>query len=258
MRSSSLLIFSIIVIASLNAHTANAQQDSAKNLPHALSTSIVPVPHKQSAKNFPHAVLVELRAERNRINALEKDHRLRDAQEVQKDALGERSAMIKDFEINFNYCPVYYFIDTNVQQILDQNFEGVLLNADGSNATNIIVKKGSKDYVIASYGYISTRYQKRMNKEDSLAQTLDAEVPFGRGLIISNYKHQEVNYFYKEGYENIFFSHSLKKKQKGLGIAYESKRFDIEYFPFVKLFNKELVDPVKGFEFGKNYSLYNK
>jgi hypothetical protein len=96
---------------------------------------------------FPDAVLVQLRTEHNRSEALKKANRYHDLKELEKDALGERSKMILDFEKNFHYCPVYYFMDTNLDLVKKEIFDSILLNADGTLAKNA----ATGNYVITGF-----------------------------------------------------------------------------------------------------------
>jgi hypothetical protein len=66
----------------------------------------------------------------------------------------------------------------------------------------------------------------------------DQEAPMGRGLVITDKKYNVLTYFYKEGFDDFFFT-SRKNRKK---FIYVSKRFDIEYFPFAGLFNLKLTD----------------
>ena len=202
-------------------------------------------------KKMPSVVLVQLPSERNRIEALKKQHEERLLAEVRMDAVCERTAMIRDFQANFTYCPVYYFMDTNATLIKKRVFTGVLMNADGTPATNIPLSPGSTGYVIAYYGYLAPVYQ-HQSMEDSMRDRLNVEPPFGRGLVILNDKFQELTFFYKLGYDDVLFG--LKKKHPEL--RYSSKHFDIEYYPFVKLFELKLTDKQGRPEFWDNYSLY--
>ncbi len=74
-------------------------------------------------KKYPSVVLVQLRAEKNRINALTKARKFKDLEIFKQDVTGVMIATIKDFKEHFNYCPVYYFIDTNTDAILEQKVE---------------------------------------------------------------------------------------------------------------------------------------
>ena len=202
-------------------------------------------------KKMPSVVLVQLPSEHNRIEAIRKTNNQRLLAEIKEDALGEQAAMIRDFEGNFNYCPVYYFMDTNATLIKKRVFTGVLMNADGTPATNIPLTPGSTGYVIAYYGYLAPVYR-HQSMEDSMRDRLNVEPPFGRGLVILNDKFQELTFFYKLGYDDVLFG--LKKKHPEL--RYNSKHFDIEYYPFVKLFELKLTDKQGRPEFWDNYSLY--
>ena len=220
----------------------------------ALAAAFNSVQAQDTAGNFPKAVLVQLRAEHNRVAALKKDRRYKQLAEVEKDALNIRNATIKDFERNFKYCHVYYFIDTNNQRVIDKQFDRVLLNADGSPAKKLVFDRNGDDYVIAYYGYLSSTFKIGRTVEDSLRQIADAEIPFGRGLIVTNDKFQVLTYFYKFAYEDFVFKFLIKSHD----LIYKSRHFDMEYYPFVKLFNLRLTDRQQFTDFRENYIMYRQ
>jgi len=220
----------LIVAGCIFSYSVSAQDTTNSKAANAALTV-----DTSAANKFPKQVLVQLRTEQNRIKALTKAGNTKALEEVQKDAEGERQAMINDFEKNYHYCPVYYFIDTNFEKIKKQDFDGILLNADGTKA-NVKIPKGNNDYVIAYYGYLSERYYHKISSEDSMRNEYDAEVPEGRGLLLANKNYQVITYFYKLDYQNALYRF-FHKRDKTL---YQSKHFDIEYFPFADVFNKKI------------------
>src|SRR5580698_8005575 len=66
---------------------------------------------------YPIALLVQLKSEKSRIDAATRNKDYKALEEMKKDAKGARKAMIKDFKDHIDYCPVYYYMDTNLNQV---------------------------------------------------------------------------------------------------------------------------------------------
>ena len=190
---------------------------------------------------FPRVILLQINTEQNRIRALEKNKRDKEVEIVKKDAAIISSKMKADFKENFNYCPVYFFMDTNQAMIRSRNFDGFLMNVDGSIAKNILTDS-SKDFLIVYYGYPT--YQSNRTKVVKKSYEMDTSrlfIPYGKGLIINNYRMEQVSYLYKFGFDNFFYR--LKKSNRKY--IYESKKYDIEYLPFARNFNERLIEDNK-------------
>lgn len=182
---------------------------------------------------YPRAVLVQLRAERNRINAMTTRKMYKQADEVKEEATIIMKLMIADFTKNFRYCPVYYYMDTNLQKVLDRNFQGVLLNADLSAAPNVILNANDTDYMIVFYGKpVAQGARQKIVTQKERYEASGVE-PSGTGLIINNYKMQQLHYFYKLGYQDMWMNKKKMQKKN----FYESDKYDMEYFPFAASFN---------------------
>jgi len=185
----------------------------------------------------PRAILVQLRSEHNRIEALARDRRHKELEEVKNDAVAVRQKMILDFSDNFTKCPVYYYMDTDINLIKNKQFDGALLNADGSPAHSIPLNNGSRDYLVVFYGQPVSQPKNTAVVTDTTKYSYESDVPFGKGLVILNVEFKQVNYLYMFGYNQRALKRSIKTKK----YCYSSKHFDIEYFPFAKLFNNKLT-----------------
>jgi len=188
--------------------------------------------------HHPSAVLVQLRSEQNRIKAMEKAHDYKRLAQVEKDALGVRAAMVNDFKNHFDYCPVYYYMDSNLALIKKREFKGALMDTDGTQAKNIALNDTSTDYLVVYYGYPTAQARYKKVVTDPKKYEYNSGEPSGKGLIINNYKFQQVSFYYLFGYDHLFF----KKGSKRFNNAYESKHYDIEYFPCAEKLNKELYE----------------
>ena len=185
---------------------------------------------------YPVAVLVELKTQQSMLGALVKDKKYKELEEVKKDIIGEMTATISDFKDNFDYCPVYFFMDTNVDFILKKQFDGILLGSNLNPAKNIDINSSNKNYVIVYYGYPTAQPNREKVVSDSSKYINNSGEPMGRGLIITNDRMQQINYLYKLDYNGIFIG---KKNRK---YTYSSKHFNIEYFPTAADFDSKLKD----------------
>lgn len=173
------------------------------------------------------AVLVQLKSERNRIKAMTEGHWTKKLEEVRIDSAGERKAIIADFTENFNYCPVYYFMDTDTKKIIDKQFDGILMNADGSPAQNIVIATTDTNYLIVFFGYPVNQSNKTRVVTDSSKYITNPDPPYGIGLVINNHNLQQLAYRYYLKFDE----HLIKKfRQDLLKYCYFSKYFDISYF----------------------------
>ena len=206
----------------------------------ALSIAICGFALAQEAQKSKHivAVLVQLRAEQNRINGLKTNHQYGLLDEVIKDREQVNKAEVNDFKDHFTYCPVYYFSDSNYDKVKDKQFDGVLFNADGTPVTTVPEGLKNGHFLVASYG--QPIYQSRFDAEagHSTDDAPSSDLPYDNALIISNEKMVQQGYFYRMGYG------SRRLKDKNI-YKYKSKHFNLEYYPAATLFNKSLEkDPV--------------
>ena len=132
---------------------------------------------------FPRAILVQLSSEQNRINALTKARRIKELLTIKADAANIITKTIADFDAHLNFCPVYYYIDTNIDLIKNRQFSGVLFTVDGKPATNTGLSDTSRDYLIAYYGY--PNYQSRLDDTETNPQkySYSSNEPHGREMI---------------------------------------------------------------------------
>jgi len=174
----------------------------------------IPVIYAQDAhsKGYPSAIFVQLSAEQNRMQAAERAKRYKDLEELNRDAAAVITATKSDFKDHFNYRPVYYFIDTNIDLIKKRSFSGVLMNADGSIAAHA----PTSDYLIVYYGFPITQ-----RNEGSLQ----------RGIVIADENEKQLHYS-RAGLKNV------KKNRKKY--TYSSKHFDIDYKPIAGYLNDYL------------------
>lgn len=193
-----------------------------------------------AARKYPKVVLVQLRSERNRVQALTRSRSFKELREVESDARNITDSTIKDFHEHFSYCPVFYYMDTNADLVRERKFEGILLREDLSAAKDIPFNKDSNDYVVVYFGYPIGTSKLSDDAEDSSSYAAEHNTQLGRGLVILNSKFQQINYVYKFNYGELFASN---KKNKPL--HYKSRHFDMEYIPLAEAFNDKLTNRSK-------------
>lgn len=205
---------------------------------YVFSTFIVQKVSAQNTKSidFPTAVLVQLSSEQNRINALLKAKRYNDLERFKKEAEHVRTATVADFNDNFKFCPVYFYIDTNIQKVKDGQFEGVLLNSDLSVATNITLTPTSQSHALVYYGF--PQWQTKKGKWDTTKSNFgEGGKPYGRALVINDYQLRQIYYLYWLDGDFFNLKFLVRKKNK---YKYHSKKFDLEYNPFAAEFDRKL------------------
>lgn len=99
----------------------------------------------------PELILVNLSTEQNRRTALMRAKDEKGLEKLNRDVPAIYLAIRNDFNDHFTFCPVYYFLDTNIAKVKAQKHDSVLLGADG-NYVPASVTEG-KYYQIVSYGY---------------------------------------------------------------------------------------------------------
>lgn len=175
----------------------------------------------------PTVILVQLPTEQNRIDAMARSQKPASLEEVKRDAEAVRNSMMRDFTDNFSFCPVFYFMDKDLDKVKNQNFAGILFDKDMRPISEPGIGPGSKDYVVVRYGKPDVQPHRTKVVTDST--DLNDGIPMGRGLVVSNYKLQQVKYVTTYDYKR-----KLLGAQKRKEYYYSSKHFQIAYFPLAK------------------------
>jgi hypothetical protein len=184
----------------------------------------------------PAAILIQLNSEHNRLAIMARRKDRKAIAEVNHDIEEVRKRMFYDFKMNFHSCPVYYYIDTNAELVKSKKFDGILMNADSTPVNKPMINSGSTNYYIVYYGYFAQGKPGVAVKDTSINSQ---EPTRGKGLVVLNDKYQQVDHFYKMGYDDLFYS-LRKKKYRNKKIYYNSKHYDIEYYSFASQLNELL------------------
>jgi hypothetical protein len=174
----------------------------------------------------PRVILVQLPTEENRMKVLDRRGHENEVLEITHDAQEVRNVMVKDFTDHFTFCPVYYFMDNNLERVKAQDFNGVLLGKDMQPVNNLEVGPGSKDYLVVRYD----RPEGQPKREKVVKQTAGIdEGPMARGLVVSNYKLQQVKAITVNDQKKSLMTPTQRKLY-----SYRSKHYMIEYYPLAK------------------------
>jgi hypothetical protein len=93
------------------------------------------------------------------INRLKAAGKFADAELIENDLKLRNAKVIKEFNKNFAFAPVYYFMDSSIYKVISGNLKGVFVNYNMQSDTAIQVN--TSNYVIASFCEDVSEYTKR-------------------------------------------------------------------------------------------------
>ncbi len=194
------------------------------------SLHTIAAPNSKVKSAPPKAILVMLSTEINRYNALKRSGDSSGIKILQKDTYNIYKVTTNDFKDNFNFCPVYFFYDTLLDDILEGKIAGNLLDYSLQPVANPTVQDTTDKYYITYFGRMLWQTTK-----GKMLPTKHADMgsgPNGRGLILNNKRMEQVYYVYSIR-NNLF--------RKNSTYYYQSKKFQIEYDPLAKKLNERMV-----------------
>ena len=159
------------------------------------------------------AIIIQINSEQNKLRYLQKAGNSKDAQNIADEAMEARKKMITDFNDNFSYCPVYYYIDTNADLVKNKQFKNVLLNPDGLPVKDPLISSSDSDYLIIRYGYPDENTSVRNVKD----------------LVI-----------YTDKFTPSFRVHRHEPDKTTRKYVFISRKYDIDYYPAAKELNQKL------------------
>lgn len=96
----------------------------------------------------PKAILVQLFTYPRRVAYYQKNKNFDKLRQFNKEATKTAQQIVRDFNDNFDFCPVYYYHDTNAALIREKKFANVLLDKNLNPATDIIIDTKDTNYFI--------------------------------------------------------------------------------------------------------------
>lgn len=173
------------------------------------------------------AVLVMLRGESNKINYYLKTGQTATAADARTEAEKVMKVTIKDFTDNFTYCPVYYFIDSNLTLIKEKKFNGIILDKNLKAVSPSSISSSDTNFVIVYYGVPSPEIVP--DKDDGGGPVYKAVNYPGDGLVVLTHEFKRRD---RSSPSFIYKPQLLNSNAKQY--TYISKRFDMGYRPFAK------------------------
>jgi hypothetical protein len=96
----------------------------------------------------PKAILVQLFTYPRRVAYYQKLKNFDRLRQFNNEATKTAQQIVRDFNENFNFCPVYYYYDTNAALVKERKFRNVLLDKNLKPANDIIINPKDTNYFI--------------------------------------------------------------------------------------------------------------
>ncbi|MES2559813.1 MAG: porin family protein [Bacteroidota bacterium] len=93
------------------------------------------------------------------INRLRAERKTDEIEMLEADLRIRNNKVIREFNKNFSFCPVYYFMDTSIYKVLSGNIKGIFVNYNLQVDTTIEVN--TDNFFIASFCEDVSEYTKR-------------------------------------------------------------------------------------------------
>ncbi len=184
--------------------------------------------------NAQSAVLVMLKAEKNRLQYLEKINQKEKANLLRKESQKIMQATLNDFTDNFDRCPVYFFIDTNLQKVIDKKFDGVIVNNE-LNPVDFRSWENRSDHLIVYYGIPPTEITKEGNawQEQMVHRTT---YNTSDGIVILDHEFKR-----RRNVHYVYLNHKGKTAIKKRPLYnFASRNFSISYYEMGNELQKQL------------------
>ena len=173
---------------------------------------------------FPKAILVEVFSEEARQQHLAAVNDADRLKQVKKDALAISKCIRRDFTDHFSAYPTYFFSDTDLHLVKEGKLKGILYNADGTQALTNVLGNNSTEFFIVYYGYPVAKKPRTKHIPGSANDAGSFDAHYRRGLVVNNYKMEQLTYVYPP---NELLGGLSRKADKRYN--YRSPVFDIEY-----------------------------
>jgi hypothetical protein len=83
------------------------------------------------------------------INKLKAENKQEEINDINKELIDRNKKVMKEFRSYFNFCPVYFFMDTDAYQIIHKRFNNVFVNANLE--VDPMIKTDSSNFFVASF-----------------------------------------------------------------------------------------------------------
>jgi hypothetical protein len=166
----------------------------------------------------PKYLLVQISTGSKRLAYLQKFGNETKAKKLKENLERLNEKLILDFKNNFQFCPVYFYYDTNFALVRDQKFEGVLLSRELQPLKEIPIR--DTNYFLVQYGRIN-------NNEEFNENT----------VVASDWKGVQLKHPLPYTWD-----HTLKGvySHKGSKYSFKSKDYEIDYHPVAEAYSMTL------------------
>lgn len=83
------------------------------------------------------------------VNQLKAENKQEEINDINKELIDRNKKVMKEFKSFFNFCPVYFFMDTDAYQISNKRFDNVFVN--GKLEVDPMIKTDSSNFFVASF-----------------------------------------------------------------------------------------------------------
>ena len=189
--------------------------------------------HARKNEPAPGAILVQLPTYQRRIDYLQRPKDSTKLQQVKRDADSMQAKMVLDFSDNIDYCPVYFFYDSDIEKIKNKQLDGVLLDSNLVPVQQSSVNAIGKNYFIVLFGLV---YEEITGKSEGSLSAGQSVASSKQRLQVYNSDYEKVKKPLPSGTNNAW----AKPKRDISAYQYESPLFNIYYHPYAARFNAKL------------------
>lgn len=192
----------------------------------------------------PKALLIELLTRKAQIEYMSQNNPARVA-EVLHDIKSVWEATVLDFSMNFDYVPVYFFVDTNADQIRKGHFEGVLLDEKMQPVKQSVLVEGDTNFFVGYFGsYMPQPQQIKPGYTADAANSIggymenmgDDPTALKMTLLVMDHNFEMLQ-LPRPRTPNKYVSMSRKENRK---LFYKAKNTEIDYVPLAASYDATL------------------
>ncbi len=196
----------------------------------------------KSNEHPPKAILVQLFTYQRKIDYYTKLQQPNEIKLLKQDTDSMITRMVSDFNDNFYYCPVYYFIDTNAHRVIKKDLDGILLDAQLQPVKNPVISGKDDNYQIVIFGYPIQKPTDNLKKSeygDFFSSNYSVTTAYKQRLVVFDDEFDKVPLPLPNGSNNVYGG-ALKKPSDHY--VYTSKKFPIYYKPYAKNLSAKMYD----------------
>lgn len=186
----------------------------------------------QDALYPPKAILIRLNTKTKAISHLKEKGLTAKADllKVENDTLNAR--LMRDWKDHFDYCPVYFFADTNLNRVLEGRLTQVVFDTAGHRISEAGVAQMAGQYYIA---YLGTRAQDDF--EAVAATPGSTQLP---SLLVNDTHMKPLGSYNLSSSMNGDLVSFLFPRRDESNYRFRSRYFNLDYFPVASKYQKKL------------------